>query len=72
MIGEASQPTFGGRKFYERRIVDARVVIGLGFASHGAQKLFGWLGGGGIGGRRLLRKHRISAGRSICIGCRIG
>ena len=40
MIGEASQPTFGGRKFYER-IVDARVVIGLGFASHGAQKLFG-------------------------------
>jgi hypothetical protein len=54
MIGEASQLTFGGRKFYERRIVDARVVIGLGFASHGAQKLFGWLGCGCISGRSLL------------------
>jgi putative oxidoreductase len=27
-----------------------RVVLGLGFASHGAQKLFGWFGGGGISG----------------------
>jgi putative oxidoreductase len=27
-----------------------RVVVGLGFASHGAQKLFGWFGGYGISG----------------------
>lgn len=27
-----------------------RMVLGLGLASHGAQKLFGWFGGGGIGG----------------------
>ncbi|MBV8602249.1 MAG: DoxX family protein [Candidatus Eremiobacteraeota bacterium] len=27
-----------------------RVVIGLGFAAHGAQKLFGWFGGYGIAG----------------------
>ena len=27
-----------------------RLVAGLGFASHGSQKLFGWFGGGGISG----------------------
>jgi putative oxidoreductase len=27
-----------------------RLVIGLGFASHGAQKLFGWFGGYGLSG----------------------
>ncbi len=26
------------------------VVMGLGTAAHGAQKLFGWFGGGGING----------------------
>ena len=28
----------------------ARVTIGLLFAGHGAQKLFGWFGGGGLKG----------------------
>ncbi|HET7791510.1 MAG TPA: DoxX family protein [Gemmatimonadales bacterium] len=28
----------------------ARLFVGLGLASHGAQKLFGWFGGGGIAG----------------------
>lgn len=28
----------------------ARLTIGLGVASHGAQKLFGWFGGGGMQG----------------------
>ena len=28
----------------------ARVTIGLLFAGHGAQKLFGWFGGGGLEG----------------------
>src|ERR1700694_4873962 len=27
-----------------------RLIIGLGFAGHGAQKLFGWFGGYGIAG----------------------
>jgi putative oxidoreductase len=27
-----------------------RIVIGLTFAAHGSQKLFGWFGGGGIAG----------------------
>lgn len=27
-----------------------RMVVGLGFAAHGSQKLFGWFGGGGING----------------------
>src|SRR5215469_16862735 len=27
-----------------------RLVVGLGFAAHGTQKLFGWFGGGGING----------------------
>jgi putative oxidoreductase len=28
----------------------ARLIVGLGFASHGAQKIFGWFGGYGIKG----------------------
>ncbi|MBI4538883.1 MAG: DoxX family protein [Gemmatimonadetes bacterium] len=28
----------------------ARVLLGLGIAAHGAQKLFGWFGGYGLGG----------------------
>lgn len=28
----------------------ARLIIGLGVAAHGSQKLFGWFGGGGISG----------------------
>ena len=28
----------------------ARVTIGLLFAGHGTQKLFGWFGGGGLKG----------------------
>src|SRR5262245_23073466 len=27
-----------------------RLIIGLGFAAHGSQKLFGWFGGYGISG----------------------
>jgi putative oxidoreductase len=27
-----------------------RLILGLGLAAHGAQKLFGWFGGGGIAG----------------------
>jgi len=32
----------------------ARVIVGLGIAAHGSQKLFGWLGGGGPTGSRGL------------------
>ena len=28
----------------------ARLILGLGMAAHGAQKLFGWFGGPGLGG----------------------
>lgn len=31
-------------------ILVARLVIGLGVAAHGSQKLFGWFGGGGVRG----------------------
>ena len=48
-----------------------RIVVGLGFAAHGAQKLFGWFGGYGIGGTagyfdqiglRPARVHAWAAG----------
>lgn len=31
-------------------ILAARLLIGLGVAAHGSQKLFGWFGGGGVRG----------------------
>jgi putative oxidoreductase len=49
----------------------ARVTIGLLFAGHGAQKLFGWFGGGGPSGTaegfdqmglRPGRRHALAAG----------
>jgi putative oxidoreductase len=48
-----------------------RIVVGLGFAAHGAQKLFGWFGGHGIDGTagffdqiglRPARAHAYAAG----------
>ena len=48
-----------------------RLVVGLGFAAHGAQKLFGAFGGGGISatagffeqvGLRPGRRHAVAAG----------
>jgi putative oxidoreductase len=50
-----------------------RVVVGLTMAAHGAQKLFGWFGGHGIGGTagffgqvglRPARVHAMLAGMS--------
>ena len=54
-----------------------RLVVGLGFAAHGAQKLFGAFGGGGIAGTggifeqiglRPGRLHAVAAGASELAG----
>jgi putative oxidoreductase len=54
-----------------------RLVVGLGFAAHGAQKLFGAFGGGGIAGTgaffeqvglRPGRLHALAAGASELAG----
>ena len=54
-----------------------RLVVGLGFAAHGAQKLFGAFGGGGIAGTagffeqiglRPGRLHALAAGASEFAG----
>jgi putative oxidoreductase len=54
-----------------------RLVVGLGFAAHGAQKLFGAFGGGGIAGTagffeqvglRPGRLHALAAGVSELAG----
>jgi len=34
-----------------------RLVVGLGLAAHGAQKLFGWFGGGGIDATAGVMEH---------------
>lgn len=35
-------------------ILAARLLIGLGLAAHGSQKLFGWFGGGGVRGTAVF------------------
>ena len=54
-----------------------RLVVGLGFAAHGAQKLFGAFGGGGIGGTGVFfeqvglrpgRLHALAAGAAEFAG----
>ncbi len=40
-----------------------RLIVGLTFVGHGAQKLFGWFGGPGIKGTaRLVRVHQHQTG----------
>jgi putative oxidoreductase len=34
-----------------------RLVVGLGLAAHGSQKLFGWFGGGGLDGTATAMDH---------------
>jgi putative oxidoreductase len=55
----------------------ARVTIGLLFAGHGTQKLFGWFGGGGLSGTaaffeslglRPARRNALAAGVSETAG----
>src|SRR6202049_5133707 len=42
-----------------------RLVVGLTMAGHGAQKLFGWWGGPGIGGwTKSVERLRIRPGRA--------
>lgn len=38
-----------------------RVIIGLAFAGHGTQKLFGWFGGGGIAGTEKIMARMEAA-----------
>ena len=54
-----------------------RLVVGLGLAAHGAQKLFGWFGGYGIAGTgqfleglgfRPGRLHAVQAGLAEVLG----
>ena len=44
-----------------------RIVVGLGFAAHGAQKLFGWFGGHGLKATiQVFRQHmKIPAGATV-------
>lgn len=39
-----------GAKSMNAALLFLRIVMGLGIAAHGSQKLFGWFGGGGIKG----------------------
>jgi putative oxidoreductase len=54
-----------------------RLVVGLGLAAHGSQKLFGWFGGGGIDGTAVgmekmgylpARRNAYAAGLTEVVG----
>ena len=48
-----------------------RVVVGLLFAGHGSQKLFGWFGGGGPQGTAAFFSsigYRVPATMAIVVG----
>ena len=54
-----------------------RLAVGFGLAAHGAQKLFGWFGGGGLAGTttamehmgfRPGRRNAVAAGLSEVVG----
>ncbi len=48
----------------ELALLALRVVIGLTFAAHGAQKVFGLFDGGGIGGVGAVQIGRLVAARA--------
>ncbi len=47
---DASRPATSSLHAYDVGLLLLRIVLGLTMAAHGAQKLFGWFGGGGITG----------------------
>lgn len=49
-------------------LVVARVVLGAVFVAHGAQKLFGWWGGGGIDGTgAMFEQTGLSPGEPLAV-----
>jgi putative oxidoreductase len=45
-----------------------RLAVGLTLAAHGAQKLFGWFGGGGLGGiAQMFEKVGLRPGRAFAL-----
>jgi len=48
-------------------LLDVRVVAGLTLAAHGAQKLFGWFGGGLAGTAQMLEKVGLRPGRAYAL-----
>jgi putative oxidoreductase len=50
-----------------------RVVVGLIVFAHGSQKLFGWFGGGGIGGTaKVMESYGMRSGRASAIAAGLG
>ena len=73
------RPRGGGEKGKNMNsaLLILRLIVGLGFAAHGAQKLFGWFGGSGIHGTgaffesigfRPGSRFAVAAGSSELLG----
>ncbi|MGW0570262.1 DoxX family protein [Streptomyces tauricus] len=62
-VPEASSP-----HAYDVGLLVLRLVLGLTLAAHGAQKLFGWFGGGGIEGTgQFFAKSGYPSGEAMAV-----
>ncbi|MER7975102.1 DoxX family protein [Streptomyces sp. NPDC096080] len=61
-------PTAAPVHAYDAGLLIVRLVLGLTVAAHGAQKLFGWFGGGGLDGTgQFFALSGYPAGRTMAV-----
>ena len=66
--GDATSGPAPALRAYDTGLLLVRLAVGLTMAAHGAQKLFGWFGGGGIHGTaRFFTMSGYPAGQAMAV-----